>query len=100
MGQFKALMSKNLILYKRNTLGSVLELFLPILFALFVLLVRRLATIDTYDEQQFLNNQTYTFTNYGNPIVAKTLLGVQLPAILKYIFFLYKGAVIVLMQLH
>jgi hypothetical protein len=49
MGQFKALMTKNWILYKRNIVGSILEIFLPIIFALFVLLTRHLAVIETYE---------------------------------------------------
>lgn len=49
MGQFKALATKNWILYKRNTIGSVLEIVLPIIFVLFLILVRALAKVDTYD---------------------------------------------------
>ena len=45
MGQFKALTEKNWILMKRNPVCTVLEILLPIIFILFVLLVRHLAEI-------------------------------------------------------
>lgn len=84
MGQFKALATKNWILYKRSPLGSILELVLPIIFVLFFILVRNLAKVDTYSEQQFLTNSTFTFTHYGDVVAARTTLSVPLPTVLKY----------------
>lgn len=46
MGQFKALATKNWVLYKRSVLGSVCEILLPIIFMLFVFMVRQLVEVE------------------------------------------------------
>lgn len=84
MGQFKALAVKNWILYKRSPLGSILELVIPIIFVCFLILVRNLAKIDTYDSQQYLANNNFTFRHFGDVIAARTVLSVPMPTILKY----------------
>lgn len=43
MGQFKALMVKNWIMFTRSPVGSAFEILLPIVVALFIILVRNLA---------------------------------------------------------
>jgi hypothetical protein len=48
MSQFKALAYKNWILYKRSWLGSLLELLLPILFVVFVYVVRKITETTNY----------------------------------------------------
>jgi hypothetical protein len=83
MGQFKALSVKNWILYKRGVLGSVLEMVIPIIFICFLILVRRLAKIDTYDSEQYLANPGLTYTHYGDIVAARTTLSVAIPTILK-----------------
>ena len=62
MGQFKALAGKNWILYKRGIVGSVIEILLPIIFVAFVLLVRKLATVQTIEQQSFVGNNTYDYS--------------------------------------
>lgn len=54
MGQFKALITKNWILYKRHKLGAFFEIAIPVISALFIILSRQLITIETYEEGQFL----------------------------------------------
>ena len=89
MGQFKALMTKNWILIKRSPVGSILEILIPIIFMLFVFMIRDLAKIETYEEQTFLTNPNYTFTLYGDPASAIADLGITPPTnILKYCFLL------------
>ncbi len=48
MGQFSALFVKNWILYKRGWVGSLFEILIPVLFSIFILLIRRLATTTDY----------------------------------------------------
>ena len=85
MGQFKALMTKNWILTKRSPIGTILEILIPIIFMLFVLMVRNLAKIESYDEQSFLTNPNYTFTLYGDPHSAMGDLSIPPPTtMLKY----------------
>lgn len=60
MGQFKALFTKNWILYKRSWLGSFMELVIPIVFVAFVFMLRNLSVIIDYPETQFVGlNLTY-----------------------------------------
>ena len=82
MGQFKALMTKNWILAKRSPIGSVLEILIPIIFMLFVLMIRNLAKIESYDEQSFLNDPEYTFTMYGDPYSAINDMSMTPPTII------------------
>lgn len=48
MGQFKALMAKNWIMFTRSPVGSACEFLLPIIVALFVVAIRQLADIETF----------------------------------------------------
>lgn len=77
MGQFRALANKNWILYKRNILGSVLEIVIPTAFMLFIILVRHLAKVVVYENT----------SNLDNPLMVIPLSGSQVvPAFLKYRF--------------
>ena len=91
MGQFRALVTKNWILMKRSPVGSILEFLLPIIFMLFVLLVRNLAKIEDYDQQTYLTDSDYTYTLYGDPAEAIATMGITPPTtILKYFYFLWQ----------
>lgn len=70
MGQFKALASKNWILYKRSICGNIAEILIPIFFAFIIILVRKLVIINNYSQQSFLTNSTYAKTIYGLPAAA------------------------------
>lgn len=48
MGQIRALANKNWIIYRRNVVGSILEILVPVGFMLFLILTRYLAKIDTF----------------------------------------------------
>ena len=85
MSQLLALLNKNWILCKRNKLGSVLQIILPILFLLFTMLTRNLAQINTYAAQSNLSNNSLVFNFYGDPIAAASTLSVSTPTFLKYI---------------
>jgi hypothetical protein len=64
MGQFSALFVKNWILYKRGWVGSFFEIIVPIVFMVFVVIVRRLAVSTDYVETQFVgNNLTFVVPN-------------------------------------
>jgi len=64
MGQFSALFTKNWILYKRGWVGSVFEILIPIIFVVFVVVVRKLATVTDYAQTQFVgNNLTFIVPN-------------------------------------
>ena len=67
MGQFKALSGKNWILVKRSPCGTILEIVIPILFMMFMLVIRNLAKIESYESQSFLTNPNYTYYFYGDP---------------------------------
>jgi hypothetical protein len=62
MGQFKALLTKNWLLYKRGIIGNVLEIVVPVLFVTFIILAKQLDPIVEYAEQSFLSNATYAKT--------------------------------------
>lgn len=83
MGQFKALFTKNWILYKRNIIGSIIEFVLPVIFVLFLILVRNIVKIQNYEEQQFLTNPKITFQHYGDPFLARTAFAINTPTVLK-----------------
>ena len=73
---------------KRSPVGSILEFLLPIIFMLFVLLVRNLAKIEDYDQQTYLTDSDYTYTLYGDPAEAIATMGITPPTtILKYFIF-------------
>lgn len=60
MSQFRALFVKNWILFKRSWFGSLMEVTVPVLFVVFVLMIRNLAVVTPYDETQFIGkNLTY-----------------------------------------
>jgi hypothetical protein len=64
MGQLSALFIKNWILYKRNWVGSLFEILIPILFVAFVVVIRRLAVTTDYPQTQFVgNNLTFIIPN-------------------------------------
>ena len=85
MGQFKALLTKNWILTKRSPVGCVLEIIIPILFMVFILMIRQLAKITTYEDTSYLGNTNYTFTMYGNPSSAISDMSISPPTtFLKY----------------
>jgi hypothetical protein len=65
MGQFKALSEKNWILWKRNYCGNIIEAIIPIIFIAFLAAIRKLVTIETFQEQSFLSNPQYTASIYG-----------------------------------
>lgn len=69
MQQFKALTTKNLILFKRNKISSVLEFLIPIAFALLLIVVRKMSDQIHFQEQQFLKNTTFTHTIISDPSV-------------------------------
>jgi hypothetical protein len=55
---------KNWILYKRGWVGSFFEIIVPIVFMVFVVIVRRLAVSTDYVETQFVgNNLTFVVPN-------------------------------------
>jgi hypothetical protein len=59
-----ALFIKNWILYKRNWVGSLFEILIPILFVAFVVVIRRLAVTTDYPQTQFVgNNLTFIIPN-------------------------------------
>jgi hypothetical protein len=80
MGQFRALVYKNWILYKRGIIGNIIEILIPILFVAFTIAVRKLATVTTYEEQSFIANSNYTYNIFGNPSIS---LAASLPIYLK-----------------
>jgi hypothetical protein len=66
MSQFKALSRKNWILWKRGLCGNITEIIIPIIFIAFIVVIRKLVTVDTYAEQSFLSNPFYTKSIYGD----------------------------------
>lgn len=79
MGQLTALFYKNWILYKRSLLGNVLEFAIPVVFIMFVVLVRKLDMPTNYSEQSFTSpiNPLYYFDMKADSILPH----------LKYILF-------------
>jgi uncharacterized membrane protein (DUF373 family) len=75
MGQLSALFYKNWFLYKQSLLGNILEIIIPIVLISFIVVIRKLDAPITYQEQSFLNNETYSKT-----ILSKTVS----TAMLKY----------------
>lgn len=64
MGQFSALFVKNWILFKRAWLGSLCEMLIPLLFVVFVVMIKRLAVATEYAETQFVGqNLTLVIPN-------------------------------------
>jgi len=62
MAQFKALLSKNWVLYKRSKVGNVIEFLIPILFTCMVILIKKLDEPQSYAEQSYINNPLYAFS--------------------------------------
>ena len=59
MTQFVALSVKNWILYKRSIVGSLLEILFPIIFILFIFMIRQLAEAIPINAQSFIDNPIY-----------------------------------------
>lgn len=73
MSQFRALATKNWILFKRSWFGSIVEVVVPIAFVAFVFMIRNLAVVTHYDETQFIGkNMTYAIPE-NNTMVAAML---------------------------
>ena len=62
MGQLSSLFYKNWLLFKRNLLGSVCEMLIPVIFIFFFLLVSKLDPPIDFKEQSFIGNSTYDKT--------------------------------------
>lgn len=60
MGQPSALFYKNWLLYKRAPVGNICEIFLPVIFILFIIMIRNLDKPVTYEEQAFITNSRYS----------------------------------------
>lgn len=60
MGEFTALVGKNWILYKRGCCGNIFELFIPIFFVGFVIMVSLINPPVLYNEQAYLPNNKYS----------------------------------------
>jgi hypothetical protein len=75
MGQFKALCQKNWILWKRGWCGNITEVVIPIIFILFLIVIRKLITVTDYTPQSFLTNPAYTLDIYGQQSTASAASG-------------------------
>jgi uncharacterized membrane protein len=60
MGEFTALVGKNWILYKRGCCGNIFEIFIPIFFVGFVIMVSLINPPILYVEQAYLPNNQYS----------------------------------------
>ena len=58
MGEFRALVKKNYILYKRGCFGNILEFVIPIFFSAFVILVSILTPPEVYAETSYVTGSS------------------------------------------
>ena len=58
MGQFKALLTKNWILYKRSWLGNIIEFFVPIFWAVFILIIDNIWPSEQIKQIQYVGSTT------------------------------------------
>lgn len=76
MGQFKALSEKNWILWKRTYCGNIIEVIIPIIFIAFIVAIRKLVSVEVFEEQSFLSNPFYTSAIYGQQSTAAAAGGI------------------------
>ena len=65
MGEFKALLTKNFIIYRRSWFGSFIEVFVPVFFMLSLFLVRRMFPPKQYPAYSDVKSPLTT-TTYQN----------------------------------
>lgn len=75
----KALLKKNWILFKRNYIGSLCEILIPVIMVFFLLYIRVLVDVDNVSEKSYIDNArlleavptidnfTYNFVSHLNP---------------------------------
>ena len=61
MGQFKALLIKNWILYKRSWVGSLLEILIPVVFVVIVAALKSISQTVAVPEVEFLSSFPYQY---------------------------------------
>lgn len=71
MGQFKALMTKNWILYKRSWVGSICEILVPLIVICFVIIIRQIAKMTDNPQTSYLAGATIFPSN--NTLLASYL---------------------------
>jgi len=69
----KALLKKNLLLWRRTWIGSLLEILVPIAFSFLLLAFRYAEPLDDIPEIHYYSTVTYAFTSplVNNPLMKK-----------------------------
>lgn len=62
MGEFKSLLVKNITLYRRHWFGSLLELLIPVFFAVCILVIRRMFLPQETQGSSYISNNQYSQT--------------------------------------
>ena len=69
--KLKAMLKKNLLLMKRNIVGTIFEIFFPMIMLIILIALRQAFTIETYSYESvetnddfFLKNKSFSVINY------------------------------------
>ena len=68
MGQFRALMTKNWILYKRGWAGSIAEIVVPLIVICFVVAIRKIAKVTESEKTSYISTARTFKSNNSLPL--------------------------------